>query len=81
MGAELVPEEFGGDTVVVPISALAGDGIDDLLENVLLVADLEELKANPDRGAIGVVLEAATDRAAASRRRSSCRPARCAPAT
>ena len=61
MGAELVPEEFGGDTVVVPISALAGDGIDDLLENVLLVADLEELKANPDRGAIGVVLEAATD--------------------
>ena len=61
MSAELVPEEFGGDTVVVPISALAGDGIDDLLENVLLVADLEELKANPDRGAIGVVLEAATD--------------------
>ena len=61
MGAELVPEEFGGDTVVVPISALVGDGIDDLLENVLLVADLEELKANPDRGAIGVVLEAATD--------------------
>ena len=61
MGAELVPEEFGGDTVVVPISALVGDGIDDLLENVLLVADLEELKANPDRGAIGVVLEAAID--------------------
>ncbi len=61
MGAELVPEEFGGDTVVVPISALAGDGIDDLLESVLLVADLEELKANPDREAIGVVLEAATD--------------------
>ena len=61
MSAELVPEEFGGDTVVVPISALAGDGIDDLLENVLLVADLEELKANPDRSAIGVVLEAATD--------------------
>ena len=61
MGAALVPEEFGGDTVVVPISALAGDGIDDLLENVLLVADLEELKANPDRSAIGIVLEAATD--------------------
>ena len=61
MGAALVPEEFGGETVVVPISALAGDGIDDLLENVLLVADLEELKANPDRSAIGIVLEAATD--------------------
>ena len=61
MGAELVPEEFGGETVVVPISALAGEGIDDLLENVLLVADLEELKANPDRDAVGVVLEAATD--------------------
>ena len=61
MGAELVPEEFGGDTVVVPISALAGEGIDDLLENVLLVADIEELKANPDRDALGVVLEAATD--------------------
>ena len=61
MGAELVPEEFGGETVVVPISALAGDGIDDLLESVLLVAELEELKANPDRAAIGVVLEAATD--------------------
>ena len=61
MGAELVPEEFGGETVVVPISALAGDGIDDLLESVLLVAELEELKANPDRDAIGVVLEAATD--------------------
>ena len=61
MGAALVPEEFGGETVVVPISALAGDGIDDLLESVLLVADLEELKANPDRSAIGIVLEAATD--------------------
>ena len=61
MGAALVPEEFGGDTVVVPISALAGDGIDDLIENVLLVADLEELKANPDQSAIGIVLEAATD--------------------
>ena len=61
MGAELVPEDFGGDTVVVPISALGGDGIDDLLESVLLVAELEELKANPDRDAIGVVLEAATD--------------------
>ena len=47
MGAELVPEEFGGDTVVVPISALAGDGIDDLLENVLLVAELEGVEGQP----------------------------------
>ena len=61
MGAEIVPEEFGGDTVVVPISALSGEGIGDLLENVALVADLQELKANPDRDAVGVVLEAATD--------------------
>lgn len=61
MEMELVPEEFGGDTVVVPVSALKGDGLDDLLENVLLVAELQELKANPNRAPIGVVLEAATD--------------------
>jgi translation initiation factor IF-2 len=58
----LVPEDFGGDQVVVPISALKGDGIDELLENVLLVSDLEPPKANPERDAIGVVLEAASDR-------------------
>ena len=61
MEVQLVPEEFGGETVVVPISALNGDGVDDLLENVLLVSDLQELKANPNRDAVGVVLEAATD--------------------
>jgi translation initiation factor IF-2 len=60
--ASLVPEDFGGDQVVVPISALTGDGIDELLENVLLVSDLEPPKANPKRAAIGVVLEAASDR-------------------
>ncbi len=58
----LVPEEFGGDTVVVPISALKGDGIGELLENVQLVADLQELKANPNRNAVGVVIESGTDR-------------------
>ncbi|MEE8422608.1 MAG: translation initiation factor IF-2, partial [Dehalococcoidia bacterium] len=58
----LVPEEFGGDQIVVPVSALKGEGVDTLLENVLLVSDLEEPKANPDRDAVGVVLEAATDR-------------------
>ncbi len=58
----LVPEEFGGDTVVVPISALKGDGIGDLLENVQLVADLQDLKANPNRNAVGIVIESGTDR-------------------
>ncbi|MFN8638005.1 MAG: translation initiation factor IF-2 [Dehalococcoidia bacterium] len=58
----LVPEEFGGDTVVVPISALKGDGIGDLLENVQLVADLQDLKANPKRNAVGIVIESGTDR-------------------
>ena len=62
MEMQLVPEEYGGDVVVVPISALKREGIDELLENVLLVSDLEEPKANPDRDAIGVVLEARTDR-------------------
>ena len=62
MELQLVPEEYGGDTVVVPVSALNGEGIDDLLENVLLVSDLDEPKASPGRPAVGVVLEAATDR-------------------
>lgn len=62
MELELVPEEVGGDTVVVSISALQGSGIDDLLENVLLVSDLEQPRANPGRDAVGVVLEASTDR-------------------
>ena len=61
MEVQLVPEEFGGDTPVVAISALNNEGIEDLLENVLLVADLQERKANPNRDAIGVVLEASTD--------------------
>ena len=62
MELELVPEEYGGDTVVVPVSALNGEGIDDLLESVLLVSDLEAPKAKRERDAVGVVLEAATDR-------------------
>ena len=61
METGLVPEEFGGDVPVVSISALQGDGIGDLLENVLLVADIEELRADPAREALGVVLEASTD--------------------
>ena len=59
---ELVPEDFGGDQVVVPVSALLGTGIDELLENVLLVSDLNQPKANPDRDAVGIVLESSSDR-------------------
>ncbi len=59
---ELVPEEWGGDVICVPVSALTKMGIDDLLENVLLVADMKELKANPNRRAKGLVLEARLDK-------------------
>nr|MBQ4320003.1 translation initiation factor IF-2 [Clostridia bacterium] len=59
---ELVPEEWGGDVICVPVSALTGMGIDDLLENVLLVAEMKELKANPNRRAKGLVIEAKLDK-------------------
>ena len=59
---ELVPEEWGGDVICVPVSALTKMGIDELLENVLLVADMKELKANPNRRAKGLVIEAKLDR-------------------
>ena len=59
---ELVPEEWGGDTPCIPVSALKGDGIDDLLEMITLVADMKELKANPDRAAKGTVIEARLDK-------------------
>ena len=58
---ELVPEEWGGDTIMVNVSAKTGEGIDDLLENVLLLADMLELKANPNRKARGVIIEARLD--------------------
>ena len=58
----LVPEEWGGDVICVPVSAKTGDGIDELLENVLLVAEVKELKANPDRLAKGTVIEARLDK-------------------
>ena len=58
----LVPEEWGGDIICVPVSAKTHDGIDNLLENVLLVAEMLELKANPDRRAKGVVIEARLDK-------------------
>jgi translation initiation factor IF-2 len=59
---ELVPEDWGGETVVVDVSALTGEGIDELLEMILLVSDVRELKANPDRPAKGHVVEAELDR-------------------
>ena len=59
---ELVPEEWGGDTICVPVSALTKMGIDKLLESVLLVAEVKELKANPNRSAKGVVIEAKLDK-------------------
>ena len=58
---ELVPEEWGGDTPCIPVSAVKKEGIDDLLEMILLVADMKELKANPDRAAKGTVIEARLD--------------------
>ena len=59
---DLVPEEWGGDAICVPVSALTGQGIDDLLESVLLVAEVKELKANPNRRAKGIVIEAKLDK-------------------
>jgi translation initiation factor IF-2 len=57
----LIPQDWGGDTEMIPVSALTGDGVDDLLETLLLVADVEDLKANPDGRAAGVVLESYLD--------------------
>ena len=59
---EIVPEEWGGDTPVIPVSAHTKQGIDDLLEMVLLVADMKELRANPERAAKGTVIEARLDK-------------------
>ncbi|MBD1850663.1 translation initiation factor IF-2 [Leptolyngbya sp. FACHB-711] len=59
----LVPEEWGGETIMVPVSALQGDNLDTLLEMLLLVAEVEDLYANPDRTAKGTVIEAHLDKA------------------
>ena len=59
----LVPEEWGGDTIMVPVSAHTEEGISDLLEMVLLVAEMKELKANPKRDAVGIIIEAQLDKA------------------
>ena len=59
---DLIPEEWGGETIIVPISAKTGMGLDDLLEMVILTAEVQELKANPNRRAKGVVIEARLDK-------------------
>ena len=59
---ELVPEEWGGDTPCIPVSAKTKEGLDDLLEMVTLIAEMKELKANPDRAAKGTVIEARLDK-------------------
>lgn len=58
----LIPEEWGGDTIFVPVSALKRIGIDELLEMILLVAEMQELKANPNRKAVGTIIEAKLDK-------------------
>jgi translation initiation factor IF-2 len=60
--ADLQPEQWGGDTIVVPVSALNGTGVDDLLENILIVAELEQYRANPNGRCIGSVIEAELDK-------------------
>ena len=59
---DLVPEEWGGDVICVPVSALKHEGIDQLLESVLLVADMKDLRANPNRRAKGIVIESKLDK-------------------
>ena len=63
MNENLVPEEWGGDTIVVGVSSKSGEGIDELLEMILLVAEMKELRANPNRRAIGTIIEANLDKA------------------
>lgn len=58
----LMPDEWGGDAIIVPVSAKTGEGIDDLLEMILMVSDMEEFKANPDRRAVGTIVEAQLDK-------------------
>lgn len=60
--AGLVPEEWGGNTIVVPVSAKKGTGVSDLLDMILLVAEIAQLKANPDRPAVGTIIEAEMDK-------------------
>ncbi|MGB7088047.1 MAG: translation initiation factor IF-2 [Phormidesmis sp.] len=63
MEYELVPEEYGGDTIMVPVSAITGENVETILEMLLLVSEVEDLQANPDRLAKGTVIEAHLDKA------------------
>lgn len=63
MEQKLVSEEWGGDTIIVPVSAHTKEGIEELLEMVLLVSEMEDLKANPNRAAVGLIIEAQLDKA------------------
>lgn len=58
----LIPEAWGGDTIFVPLSALSGDGIEDLIEMIVLTSEVQELKANPSKHAVGTVIEAELDK-------------------
>ena len=80
-GLDLVAEDWGGSTVMVPVSAIKGQNIDQLLEMILLVSDVEDLQANPDRLARGTVIEAHLDKAKGRWPRCWCRTAPCGPAT
>ena len=59
---DILPEEWGGDTIIVPISSVTGEGIDNLLETILLVAEMQDLKCNKKREAVGVIIEAELDK-------------------
>ena len=58
----LLTEEWGGDTIMVPVSAVTGQGVDQLLEMILLVAEVQDYRANPDRKARGIIIEARLDK-------------------
>lgn len=59
---DILPEEWGGDTIIVPVSSITGEGVDKLLETILLVAEMQDLKCNKKREAVGVVIEAELDK-------------------
>lgn len=59
---DIMPEEWGGDTIFVPVSAISGDGVDSLLETILVVSEVQDYKANPNRHALGTVIEAKLDK-------------------
>lgn len=59
---DVLPEEWGGDAIIVPVSSVTGEGVDKLLETILLVAEMQELKCNRDRKAVGTIIEACLDK-------------------